>query len=193
MRRFLFGICLSSLLMSGCHWGASSPEPTLSLPPATATGANTVGFELDGSPWTTYGRICTFSAPCHDNTLQASGGYRNRGIRTLFLATRLTLAQRDEEFLLQLDSIGGPGVYACSPGFTGLGSPIPTGFGLRKMQVADPAQQQLHSVAASSRIVLTRVDTVQRIIAGTFEGQLSPNGAAAMVVTVRQGHFDVHY
>lgn len=193
MLRPFFSVCLAGLLGSGCHWSSSSPEPTLSLPPVTATGANTIGFNLDGSPWTTYGRVCTFSSPCRDNALDVSSDRRADGVRRLLLSARLTSAQRDEEFVLQLDSIVGPGVYACSPNFTGFISPVPTGFGLRNLTVANSSQQQMRSVAPSSRIVLTRVDTVQHIIAGTFEGQISLTGLAAAVVTVRQGRFDVHY
>lgn len=189
----LLYVCLAGLLASGCHWNASSPEPTLMLPPATATGANTVGFDLSGRPWTTYGQICTFSAPCRDNALQVRGDYRGKGIYTLQLSSRLTSAHRDEEFVLQLDSIRGPGIYPCSPSFTGLVSPTPTGFGLRNLLAADPAQQHAQSVAPGSRIVLTRVDTVQRIIAGTFEGQLRQSSSATTITTVQQGRFDVQY
>jgi len=64
------GTC--SVLLAGCTH--STPEPTLQLPAATAVGANTLGFQVNGRVWTTYGQTCVFLGPCRDNTLTATVG-----------------------------------------------------------------------------------------------------------------------
>ncbi|WP_354584045.1 hypothetical protein [Hymenobacter sp. UYCo722] len=109
------------------------------------------------------------------------------------MTTRLTTAQHAENFLLQLDSIRGPGSYRCSPEFTGMVRPVPTGFALQDNMTTEPTHRLALSTAATSRIVLTQVDTVHHIIAGTFEGQLRQTWAPYVTNELTQGRFDVHY
>jgi hypothetical protein len=184
------GTC--SLLLAGCTH-SSTPEPTLLLPPATAVGANTLGFQVDGRVWTTYGQTCVFSGPCRDNTLLASVGRRPGGLHTLLVTTQLNTEQYVESFLLQLDSVKGLGIYRCSPQFTGLVSPIPSGFSLQDNKTTEATQRLSLSTATASRIVLTQVDTVHRIMAGTFEGQLRQTWAPYVTSQLTQGRFDIHY
>ena len=111
----------------------------------------------------------------------------------MLVTTRLSTAQYAEDFLLQLDSIQGPGSYRCSPQFTGLASPIPAGFALQDNKTTDATHRLALSTATASRIVLTQVDTVRHIIAGTFEGQLRHTWAPYVTSELTQGRFDIHY
>ena len=121
------GACL---LLGGCT-RSKTPEPELQLPPATAVGANTLGFQVDGRVWTTYGQTCVYSGLCHDNSLSAKVDRGLGGLRRLLVTTQLRTAQYIEGFLLQVDSVRGQGSYRCSPHFTGTVSPVPTGFALQ--------------------------------------------------------------
>jgi hypothetical protein len=184
------GTC--GLLLAGCT-NSTTPEPALLLPPATTVGANTLGFQVDGRVWTTYGQTCVFSGPCRDNTLSASVGRRPAGLQTLLVTTQLRTAQYTESFLLQLDSVKGPGIYHCSPHFTGLVSPLPSGFALQDNRTTEATHRLALSTATASRIVLTQVDTVRHIIAGTFEGQLRQTWTPYLTSQLTQGRFDIHY
>jgi len=184
------GTC--GLLLTGCT-NSVPPEPALQLPPATAVGANTLGFHVDGRVWTTSGQTCVFSGTCRDNTLSATVGRRPGGLHTLLVTTQLTTAQYTESFLLQLDSVKGPGIYRCSPQFTGLLSPIPSGFALQDNKTTEATHRLALSTATASRIVLTQVDTVRHIMAGTFEGQLRQTWTPYVTTQLTQGRFDIHY
>lgn len=181
-----------SLLLAGCTH-STTPEPALMLPPPTAIGANTLGFQVNGRVWTTSGQTCVFSGPCRDNTLQAIVGRRPGGLHTLLVTTQLNTAQYTESFLLQLDSVKGPGSYRCSPQFTGTISPIPAGFALNDNKTTEATHRLSLSTATASRIVLTQVDTVRHIIAGTFEGQLRQTWAPYVTSELTQGRFDIRY
>ncbi|AMJ67920.1 hypothetical protein AXW84_22745 [Hymenobacter sp. PAMC 26628] len=109
------------------------------------------------------------------------------------MTTRLTTAQHTEDFLLQLDSVRGPGSYRCSPQFTGTVRPVPTGFALQDNLTTEATHRLALSTAATSRIVLTQVDTVRHIIAGTFEGQLRQTWAPYVTSELTQGRFDIRY
>jgi hypothetical protein len=183
------GACL---LLGGCT-RSKTPEPALQLPPTTAVGANTLGFQVDGRVWTTYGQTCVFSGPCHDNTLSARVDRGPRGLLRLLVTTQLNTAQYTEGFLLQLDSIRGPGSYRCSPQFTGTVSPVPTGFALQDNKTTEATHRLALSTAATSHIVLTQVDTMRHIIAGKFEGQLRQTWAPYVTSELTQGRFDIRY
>lgn len=185
-------LCTCSLLLTGCT-NSVTPEPALVLPPPTAVGANTLGFQVDGRVWTTYGQKCVLSGPCRNNTLRAIVGRRLGGLHTLLVTTQLITEQYTESFLLQLDSVKGPGIYRCSPQFTGLISPIPTGFALQDNKTTEATHRLSLRTATASRIVLTQVDIVRHIIACTFKGQLRQIWTPYATNQLTQGRFDIHY
>lgn len=188
--------CLLTAALTGCSLVEPSekPEPTLTLPPASAVGTNTLGFEVDGRAWTTYGQSCfgLFGGNCKDNFLYASSYRFPGGRRTLSISTSLDTNKYHEFFELELDSLGGPGVYAAGRART-----IPIGAlgkNLYGPSLSNSNNQYfLGGVRNAARIVLTRVDTVQRIVSGTFEGRLEDLSAPGHYVTLRQGRFDVTY
>jgi hypothetical protein len=182
----------ATLSLVGCP--AATPEPELSLPAVTVTGANTFGFMLDGRVWLTYGQTCLFGGKCYPNQLVAVSSALAGGRRTLILTTTLSTANYQEDFTLRLDSVRGPGVYACTALLNNGTSPAATGFSLQDNKAVDATQRDYASTRRSTnRITLTRVDTVQHIMAGTFEGQLVNLGAADATRVVSQGRFDVTY
>ena len=184
---------LGACLLLGACTRSKTPEPELRLPPAIAVGANILGFQVDSRVWTPYGQTCVFSGPCRDNTLSARVDRVPGGLRRLLVTTQLNTAQRTEEFLLQLDSVRGPGSYRCSPRFTGIVSPGPTGFALQDNKTTEATHRLALSTAATSRIVLTQVDTVRHIMAGTFEGQLRQTWTPYVTSELTQGRFDIRY
>lgn len=109
------------------------------------------------------------------------------------MSTRLTTKQYAEDFLLQVDSIQGPGSYRRAPQFTGLVRPVPIGFALQDNRTTEATQGLALSTTATGRIVLTQVDTVRRVMAGTFEGQLRQTGTPNATRELTQGRFDIRY
>ena len=185
----------------GCCWmitGCKSalPEPAFTLPPASTTGANTLGFLVDGRVWTNYGPICPGLGigigPCQDNQLQVLS-HAAHGIRHFYVTAILATDQHHESFELTVDSVHGPGVYYSGP-IAANKLFVPNNITFQDEKTFDPAKQIYTSIAPNvTRIVLTRVDTVQHIIAGTFEGRLDVIGYPNNFVSITQGRFDVTY
>ncbi|MDO7875107.1 hypothetical protein Q5H93_10225 [Hymenobacter sp. ASUV-10] len=172
------------LALSSCQKDDISPDE---LPPATSTGAETLGFVIDGSGWKPAGQKCGIYG-CTDNKVEASS-YVANGRRQLLLTADRTDGSRNESFILQLDSLPGPGVYRSNsggPGATG-------GEAGTKIYFANSKQSlQYQSRPGTATITITKVDTVQNIVSGTFEGQLSRLGGSG-TVQVASGRFDVLY
>ncbi|MCC3160603.1 hypothetical protein LJ737_25420 [Hymenobacter sp. 15J16-1T3B] len=182
---------LTSLLaaltaLAGCEKNTVGPEA--SLPPATATGAETLGFVLDGAAWTPAGQRCGIYG-CADNRVEASSHLSGRR-RFLLLTAARTDGRRNESFVLQIDSLAGPGVYratAGGPGATGAEA------GTKLYYTDSRRGMQYQSRPGTATITVTAVDTVRNLVAGTFEGKLSSLGADESAVQISAGRFDVFY
>jgi len=187
---------LASASFAACSLPPAPAEPTLVLPPVSAVGANTLGFEVDGRAWTTYGQSCfLLNGGGRDNTLYAhSYRFPGGGRRQLSVSTNLDTKQRHEFFVLKLDSLGGPGVYAAGRART-LALPAGVPNNVYGPMLTDDTKRTVYVGGSRNavQVVLTRVDTIQRIVAGTFDGQLENFAAPGQYVTLRRGRFDVKY
>ncbi|RTQ47780.1 hypothetical protein EJV47_17825 [Hymenobacter gummosus] len=174
----------AALLLGSCR--QTDTSPTAGLPPATATGAETLGFHCDGEVWTPAGQRCGLYG-CRDNRVEASSYVDGRGRRHLLLTAERTDGRRQEYFVLQLDSLAGPGTYRATAG-----GPSATGAEAgTKLYFADSRQdRQYQSRPGTARITITHLDTVRSIVAGTFEGQLFGLSGAG-TVQLGSGRFDV--
>lgn len=163
-------------------------EPLAQLPPATATGAETLGLLADAQPWLPAGQRCGLYG-CTDNRVEASA-YVLGGRRRLLITAARTDGRRNESFVLQLDSLAGPGVYratAGGPGATG-------GEAGTKLYFADSRRsRQYQSRPGTATITITAVDTVRSIVAGTFAGRLESLSAGDAPRQISSGRFDVRY
>ncbi|UOQ69322.1 hypothetical protein [Hymenobacter volaticus] len=187
-----FGWLPGLFLLLGCD--TTEPEPRLKLPAVTSEGANTLGFEIDERVWVNYGRGCFGfgGGGCFENKLQADLSTFN-GVRSLSLSAGLATARHQESFGLRIDTLRGTGTYwAGRPPASSMPGGVATGAtGL--MLTEGRLRQLFVSRAKSTRIVLTRVDTVRRIVSGTFEGRLEEGFTPGTFITIRNGRFDVTY
>lgn len=185
-RPLLTGLLLSLLSLADCT--KTSVGPRHELPPATATGAETLGFHIDDQPWMPAGQRCGIYG-CADNRVEASSYVLNDRRRLLITAAR-TDGSRNESFVLQLDSLNGPGLYratAGGPGATG-------GEAGTKLYFTDGRRsRQYQSWPGTATITITTVDTLRSIVAGTFEGRLESLGSGTGAVLLSSGRFDVLY
>ncbi|RAK62101.1 hypothetical protein [Hymenobacter edaphi] len=178
------GLLAALTALPGCD--KSGAEPRAALPAATATGAETLGFRLGGAAWLPAGQRCSIYG-CTDNRVEASSHLSGRR-RFLLLTAARTDGSRNESFVLQIDSLAGPGVYratAGGPGATG-------GEAGTKLYFTDSRRgRQYQSQPGTARIIITVVDTVHNLVAGTFEGQLPNLRAGEPAVQISSGRFDV--
>lgn len=179
-------------LLQNC--AKNDTEPTFTLPEATTVGANTVGFEVDDRVWVNYGSHCYMGGGgCSDNIISAMVLRYGKVSRLNFTAA-LTTKQRDEYFEFSIDTLRGPGVYESGKPLTNLpaGTVADPENGL-SLSAENSKKQYRGYVQGGTRIVLTKVDTVQHIISGTFEGRLEDSWHRGNFITIRYGRFDVTY
>lgn len=162
-------LILSILGLEGCFLVHDSKSPT--LPPATQTGANTLGFLLNGQLWLPDG-ACGYSnqSPVYDPDFNGKPEFD----MTCF---KCTTSQR-MTFAFYLRGINHTGVYPVSP--DSLGS---CGF------ASDNCQYLYHDTTVYRKGNITITNFSLPIISGTFEMVMYKKGCDSLKIT--QGRFDI--
>ena len=182
----------------------SMPEDK--LPAATQTGANTAGCIVDGLTWVPRETGIMFggnSSPIIVHWGKVRGGQHPLSLVLIKNIDDVTHVHGETHLSLYLPDITRPGTFALDQA----GNPSvvngPTAYGLFSFNKPSPDQVLLTGPGAPGRLVVTRLDTVARIVSGTFEftpvegsGGLTGNGTpipGGKTVRVTQGRFDCKF
>lgn len=157
------------LLFSQCK-RATAPQPlTPVLPPVTQAGLNTLGFRVDGAVWLPKG---SFNFPAYK--AHYSG-------HTFWISSNRLLDGKLTGFGLFIKPVAGTGSYDLQerPG-------VGTSYSTDNNDSFNVLQ------AGAGSVQITRLDSVQRIVAGTFAcTMVSPT--SGKTVNITDGRFDLSY
>lgn len=190
MNRFSLLPSLALLLTAAC---TKETDPQPQLPAATQTGQNTAGCRVDGRVWLPAGDFLVSGAPVRAVYQRVGGAYQ-----LTILLERLPDEAGDPfgqtAIRLSAPNAPSPGTFALNQLVDprlGAGNPPHAAFIYAK---PSPDQQLLTGPQAEGRLVITRLDTVARVVAGTFEftGREQAGGGGASV-QVTEGRFDVRF
>ncbi len=157
-----------------------------SLTPATQSGANTLSCVVDGRVYVAYGRRCTnFGSTCEEALEVQYNAKQGR----LTINSVLSTTGRDERLAVTCDSVFVPGVVA--------GVQQPFSYRLAGLGYTNDRLNYSTADRTRTRITITRLDTVNHIVAGTFDGYLknlliNPT-TEKLAVSVTDGRFDAVY
>ncbi|WP_426060007.1 hypothetical protein [Hymenobacter sp. B1770] len=173
--------------MAGCQKDDVDPH---GLPRATQSGQNTAGFLENGQPWLPKQSTLLGSGPA----VQARYGPSYRGPYEL-VVNMSRYQDRDHEQYLTLHLAGArrAGTYALEqeidPGVITRVRPSHALY-----QVSRPGVDGKYYTGPTARgqVVITRLDTVARVVAGTFEATVKQDGGPDSL-RLSQGRFDVKY
>ena len=167
----LFTQCVSCKVKDPFPAPAPSANPIDQLPPATQTGRRTFGCLVNSQAWTPAGNpfgAPLFTADYHDRNLYVTAD-RATG------ANGVTSHQRLQ---FEIDSLDGPGVFRLNNATS------------RTAEWSDRESSCLFTTAPAqpATVTITRLDPVNRVVAGTFSFTLATPGCGQVVVT--DGRFD---
>ena len=165
-------------------------EPATVLPPATQTGANTAGCRLNGALWDAR-QYALFapeptSASWHRSPLLA--GKHQLSLRFIH-STNAKDAHNDTSIGFFVPDVSAPGTFVLDRPANPRFSARNPAYGVLAFDRATPGQELLSGPQAPGRLVITRLDTVARVVSGTFEFTARQAGATA-TSTVTEGRFD---
>ncbi|WP_139926281.1 hypothetical protein [Hymenobacter sp. DG01] len=187
--RYIHSTVLLSLLALGACKKEEAPKAV--LPEATQTGQNTAGAKVDGTVWLPVQQFLYAGAPLTARYTKSVTGYE------LDLYFGRFPAEENDPFSetsinFYVPDIRKPGTIQLNqqadPKFT-TANPAYATFTYGK---PSPDQVLITGPAAPGTLTITRLDTVARVVAGTYEFRaqaLTGTGS----VNVTEGRFDLKY
>jgi len=184
MKQLLFGLTLLSL--SACK---KDGLDTNGLPKATQDGNNTAGSLLDGQPWLpklTPSSQTPFPVNVYFGRMQGAN----------YLSVNMSRYQDGnnlQAFGLWFSNIRKPGTYQLNQSFNhSVISGHRPAYGAYTIYAPSPKRNFYTDSLFRGQAIITRFDTVARIVSGTFEARvLEENGTATHDIT--QGRFDIKF
>lgn len=153
------------------------------LPPATQTGANTFGLKINGEMWVPQG----FAGIPANDLLKA----RKLGNMLIITAQNFASSPTETEFEMKLFSITGEGTYLLN---TNTSYPNgPTNYGYHVKRKLTPLDEWITSAAQTGSVTISKLDTVARIVSGTFQFNAENDMDASRRIAVTEGRFDIKY
>lgn len=170
-------------------------EPQEQLPEATQTGQNSAGCRVDGQLWLPRHNGTTISG----NPIPAvSAVWRKAptGAHPLALSFSKYIDQEHAHnqtgVFLYLPNITQPGTFVLDQAANPQVVNGPTAYAAFTFYRPSPDQELLSGPAAPGRLVVTRLDTVARIVSGTFEFT-ARQASGGPTVRVSEGRFDCKF
>lgn len=161
-------------------------EPEFNLPAATQEGRNTLGFKANGKVWVNYGDMCN-NFTCEDNYVE--GRLHKNADRTYNLIVRAEYNYKfkdekryiSQSFMFSAHNVSKPGTYTLSPLHKNAAD-----------MVVNISQNDFYYLVNNAKLTLhlTRLDTINHIVSGQFEGVLDHYTNASKTMAITDGRFD---
>lgn len=188
--RSLAFITAAALVLSACK-KEEVVDPTTTLPEATQTGQNTAGAKVNGTVWRSVQDAMWAGPAISAHYLKNVTGYSLSlyferfavGGNPPYNETNITLYVPNVRTLgtVVLDQTADPRLTTANPAYATF-----------SYQKTTPSQLLITGPAYPGTLTVTRLDTVARIISGTYEFQAKEKGGPA-TISVTDGRFDVKY
>lgn len=174
MKKLLIG-CLSVCLLASCKKSVDE------LPPATQTGAGTFGAKVNGEFWVPKG----FGPFPANDILEA----RMAGPTYLLINARnFASSPTETEFEILISDITGPGTFSLNNNVQRGGS---LSYGYYVKRTLTPLNEWITSSSNTGTVTITKLDTVNHIVSGSFQFNALNLYNAPEPLTVTEGRFDL--
>lgn len=190
MKRVLLTATLLLALMTGCKKDDPVPYPLNKLPHATQSGENTFGCIINGEPWVAYAPFNPIGGK-----LRATYDEEYYGAdynRRLWLASYRIITSYD----WNKDSLASSFGFDIRP-ILGIGSYEKNNLETYKIShtIVSPGPTRIYELDSLSpfHIQITKLDTVKKIVSGTFEMDLRRTIDSNEILQIRHGRFDARY
>jgi len=153
------------------------------LPQATQSGANTLGCKINGKAW-----IAEDSNQPFNRTFGVEGEYQGPIIKDIRNCVWIRARRNDRTLLhLYIRQVNKPGVYPLNLSTDARpGALVPYSYGF---YFASP-NEFMTDPGHTGQVIITRADTVNGIISGTFEFT-GYDPQTKQTISVTEGRFDV--
>jgi hypothetical protein len=176
MKKITICIACAIFVLSACK------KTVENLPPATQTGAHTFGARVNGNMWVPQG----FGPFPANDILEAI--FVDNGELTI-RARNFSSSPTETEFEIFVKGVTGPGVYQLNRN-AAYTSPAES-YGYYVKRKLTPLNEWITGPSYTGTVTITRLDTVNRVVSGTFEFNAINLYNASEPLTVTDGRFDI--
>lgn len=162
-------------------FAASCKKEVNELPPATQTGANTFGARVNNDLWVPQG----FGPFPADNLLTVVKAGNDIKIR----AQNLSRSPNETEFDILIKGVTQTGTYFLNTDVTHPSSSASYAYFVKRNLT--PQNEWITSSAYSGTVIITRIDTVNHVVSGTFQLNMLNTYNSPEPLTVTDGRFDL--
>jgi len=176
MKKAISILSFTLILLSSCK------KKVDALPDATQSGAHTFGAKLDGEFW-----VPQSFGPFHDPSILEGVLVSNHDI--YIYAKNFSKSPNETEFEIYIKNAQAPGTYPLN---TDLVYPSTGGsYAYFIKRNINPVDEFLTSASAGGSVTITKIDTVNRFVSGTFSFQAKSIYDPTKIINVTEGRFDV--
>jgi hypothetical protein len=172
----IFFFALTLFLFTSCKKDIDA------LPEATQTGANTFGAKLNGEFWGPQKGIIN-NVPIVEARYTGTGG-------VFINARNFKSSPTETEFEIYIASISAPATFLLNQN-TDIYPNQNASYGYYIKRKIIPEGEWITSSLHTGSVTITRYDTANKIISGTFEFTAGSIDNSADAITVTEGRFDV--
>lgn len=167
--------CLAIVFFAACN------KEVDELPPVSQTGANTFGAKVDGELWAPKG----FGPFPANDILQA----RMTGTSYLTIdAKNFASSPNETQFQILVAGVTGPGTYQLNNDVV---LPSSLSYGYYVKRNVTPLNEWVTSASIGGSVTITRLDTVNKVVSGTFQFNAMNLYNTPQQLTVTEGRFDI--
>lgn len=174
--KYLFSFFVFCVLATACNKNVTE------LPAATDTGANTFGATVDGVLWTPKGFGVVPTAPILEARLE--------GDNLVINARNFAHEPTETEFEIYLYHLWGPGIYALNAN-TNIYPSQSGNYAYYVERKITPQQEWLTTSESTGSVIITKLDTTNHIVAGTFSFTAANKYGGKPAINVTDGRFDI--
>jgi Family of unknown function (DUF6252) len=186
--RSVLVLSLAVLGLAGCMKEKATPEP--GLPAATQGGANTAGARVDGQVWLPATTL--FVGPAVTGSYQREGSKRRLRLSFYRVPATESAPLNETSIHFYVPDVTSAGTIALDQTAQPTFPTVTPAYATFKYAKPTPGREFITGPDAQGHLTITRLDTVARIVAGTFEFQARETRGTA-TVTVSEGRFDVKF
>jgi hypothetical protein len=183
MLRPLLLLPVALLGLSSCK---KESTPLEQLPTATQDGNNTAGWLLDGRAWVPVSSTISTGPPISGSWQKTKGG------RSLSVSFHQFSREEDWGAGFFLSDIRQPDTFLLNQAPAITGGRFAASYGEYDHLRPGPRLSYHTDTDAPGQLNITRFDTVQNIVSGTFQMTLRQDGGGG-TIEITNGRFDVHF
>ena len=176
-------VILSPVFLLNAKCKKDKPDPPAVLPPITQEGKNTFGCKVNGEVWVPYYKCGGTGNPCGEIAVDV---YPLIIQNKLPVQIDINIGKRDKDNSQSYFQISTP----INTGIFTIGDKVDS-IAFKYVKPGSIEYREIPGMDSNNNFIITKLDTTNKIISGTFEATLYASATDSVKIT--EGRFDLKF